>query len=898
MDSEPRLTRGLFAALLAAASAAAGWNAARYLDRALTDGGLGRTGWFCGFAAVAVGLAGFAGWLGWMAFGGEPPNRVRSTLRIRMVVGVLGAVCVGGLSALTVVFAVNDHTGAAVLVGALGLAVYGAVSGSLPDDRDEARTWVVVALAVVSVGCVGGLAVRFAAQDRLLPALLLGGTALLLATIPFLEDVGGWRKQSALNAALVATVGSLGCVGVMLIRGGRLLLASPLLVAATFCFFYLLFTSVEEGQLRRRRQRGAHGRATPRIGISLPAGASALAVPLGTVAWLVVFRGDAGASSTAEDVLRGVGTAAGTACGLLPLQILLLFWLSPRPPRGLLADTAERTRQEALQAVANDEEWRPAASEGSPLAPYPGAGPPPYPYPYSSPGRYPPAGYPPGGYRPDLYDPYVPHPHRRSERVAAELRRLTRQEFGSAPALTHPFDSPAVLGIQMATAHRTGLDIDAVWPRLALVVPPHARRTAQRHDRALTALRVTAVSGILTAVAWGLLALRWAPDRPNAAAVVFVVVAPLLVALAAGHRARERLADAYTVRADLVALHRAELAAALRLPVPRTEAELVAMAGALSGDDPSGGPLVAQKQREAEQEQRRRESEREQSAALRSERERDATAQALTGPQAEALTGDLSGQVLRMLREQLGQEIPAMIIPEVRRMLAAHLEELRATLPAGLLGEPELDLLARQISGYTTGTVSTDLIRHVTDVQGELDARIREAVRSGVEESVTGPQLANFTGYLLVELDPRGHEGAGGDAPTARALEGRIVARPGHKVALALSVVRADQAREVASVLETAPDKPFFVFEPVHIEGGRDAASVDFDAVVDCATLTPLPHRRSLRVTAEGEMTFAFRLPEEEGVHEIWFQLYQGGRLIQVVAVEITARADAAEVSV
>jgi hypothetical protein len=41
---------------------------------------------------------------------------------------------------------------------------------------------------------------------------------------------------------------------------------------------------------------------------------------------------------------------------------------------------------------------------------------------------------------------------------------------------------------------------------------------------------------------------------------------------------------------------------------------------------------------------------------------------------------------------------------------------------------------------------------------------------------------------------------------------------------------------------------------------------------------------------AAAETVFSFRMPDQVGRHEIWFQLYQGGRLVQAVAVHVQAR--------
>jgi hypothetical protein len=118
---------------------------------------------------------------------------------------------------------------------------------------------------------------------------------------------------------------------------------------------------------------------------------------------------------------------------------------------------------------------------------------------------------------------------------------------------------------------------------------------------------------------------------------------------------------------------------------------------------------------------------------------------------------------------------------------------------------------------------------------------------------------------------------------------------------LVLFVVRDPRARGAAATQQTDPDRQFFVLEPVHVEGGRDEPTVQFEAIVDSRTLTPRPQRQTLRTQEEAQTVFRFQMPDKEGCHEVWFQLYQSGRLLQVIAVSIavkaTAPADIGEVS-
>ncbi|MGP3989334.1 hypothetical protein [Streptomyces sp. 3N207] len=195
------------------------------------------------------------------------------------------------------------------------------------------------------------------------------------------------------------------------------------------------------------------------------------------------------------------------------------------------------------------------------------------------------------------------------------------------------------------------------------------------------------------------------------------------------------------------------------------------------------------------------------------------------------------------------------------------------------------DRIAHQVAEAASDRIGTGLERRMSAGLSTLREELQRSVRTSVEEVVSGPPLANFTGFLSLHLltDDRDSAGHG---------DGAVLAYAGSRLRLLLAVTQDDRARDVPAAQETAPDEEFFIFEPVHVQGGRDADTVEFEAVVDSTTLTPLPHRRTLPV-GRGEKqnrVFAFQLPGQEGQHEVWFQLYQAGRLVQAVALTVHAR--------
>ncbi|TPQ20661.1 hypothetical protein [Streptomyces sporangiiformans] len=421
--------------------------------------------------------------------------------------------------------------------------------------------------------------------------------------------------------------------------------------------------------------------------------------------------------------------------------------------------------------------------------------------------------------------------------------------------LTHPLQSAAVITIHRRTALETGLAIDKIWPRIELVAPEQVKRQVRRREQGLLASRLVVASAVCTAGVWLFIALSdLGGFRLEGGSPALLVVGPLLVAAVALVQARRLLAEVYAAKADAVDVFRYDLATSLHLMLPENAHDMIRLASALSGD-PTPYPL----QGHGPQQQ----------FAVDPGLPPGAQLHHLAADVADRLRSDLRADVRDAVREEYA--------------LLVRRDPARATLSA-----PDLAQLARDIAHSAAGPVSSHLKSHLTDLQQKFHQDVRATIRSSLEESVTGPPLTNFVGYLAIELDRRAQSE---EQPPVRAEGGTIRATVGRRVNLVVSVVRDQRAQSLASVVASRPGTDFFVFEPVRVEGGKDARAVSFDAMADSSTLTPLPQRKNLLVHDETQTTFGFQMPEEEGSHEVWFQLYQTGHLVQVVALKIEAEA-------
>ncbi|MBK3520185.1 hypothetical protein [Streptomyces eurythermus] len=456
----------------------------------------------------------------------------------------------------------------------------------------------------------------------------------------------------------------------------------------------------------------------------------------------------------------------------------------------------------------------------------------------------------------------------REREVRERERRFLDQQLGHAkliPAhgggttlrhlLSHPLLSPGVAAVHRDTTLRTGLAIDKMWPRVEVIAPPAIRQRVRRSERRVLIWRLIAASALCTAAVWAVVAYLTATHSGRAddaldpaLLAVLVGVGPLPPAVFAVVQARRQLIESTMAKAQAVDVLRYDLARTMQLELPEDTHSMILLAHALSGDRLPDSPPVRLRHRRT-----------------------------VAEPGGRPATDPTD---LDRLRRDIREEVRR----EVRSALRDASETLLPRSPAPVtLQEEHLSRLARD----TAEPIGNRLKDQLTELVQSLRREMGAVVRTSLDETVTGPPLTNFLGYLAIEPDRR----AENTEPPLRAERGTLKATAGGRISLMLSVVRDRRAQNTAALVAAGAGKEFFVYEPIRIEGGQEAGSVPFEAMVDSSTLTPLPQRKSLSVAHEVQTPFGFRLPEQPGTHEVWFQLYQAGRLIQVTALRIEAEA-------
>ncbi len=147
--------------------------------------------------------------------------------------------------------------------------------------------------------------------------------------------------------------------------------------------------------------------------------------------------------------------------------------------------------------------------------------------------------------------------------------------------VTRPTVHPAAISACDRVATTQGLAVDSVWPRLQTVVAEPFMTQERRQVWYLGIARVLASAslGLLGATALSL-------DHLGATGPELMILA-LLCLVSALASARHRTAVIYALRANLIDVHRVDLARRLSLPIPLTHAEFVAASRTLVREAPA-----------------------------------------------------------------------------------------------------------------------------------------------------------------------------------------------------------------------------------------------------------------------------------------------------------------------
>jgi hypothetical protein len=895
MASRAVVFRTILIGALLAGGAAAGVAGVSFLARTQNGGRFGLLVAGLALGAGALTAAGFSVGLALRSRqSGDRDSAQALHRRRRILFSLLILIAQTGLAWLLIQAASRHHSGAIWLTGLLALATTGlAILTWITGGTDFDKEILVIGLPIVlAQASLGVLTAGFSAEHHLTFAWLLAGLAI--------AESAGWMvlpsadndSADALTWALFASIyivpaaSAIGLLVKFSLDGNAL--AASLTGVAGLVVLLLVLLVFDAVSIPHFDWDFYSGHASPGTTIPAFARVGALVIPIGTIVWAEVSR--VHGPATPVQWLSAVALVILASIGLLILQGLAIVWLRPMTAWSVIASAAQdaRGRGELPYEAFPDrgQEFVPEASRYGPSAReryeaeryererrdqdrYASG-----PYErerrarerylrdrddeqerplrdrYEERERYARELYERERYERDRRDQ-----ERRDQERYEQMRRI-RGSLGTRliRGVIQPVSlTPDTLQSGVDLALSTGLEVDLTWPRLQLVVPPDVRRDVARKERAVAVLRMAAGSAICTALAWPLSA-AVILSGASGAELAASILAPLAVAIAMIVVARSRLADVYLRRVHTTELYRFDLLKALHLPRPRNDAQFAAVSRYV--DYTAGNRPVVWDEN--------------------------------TAPTPEIdltqLRETLAPEVARLAEERIDsllQRQRDLLLRDGTELLERQREQFRNWLAEQALGPEELDRLAVHIAERAAGPVSADLGRQVAQIQEQFSRRLRSTLEEVVGESVLGPSLTNFTGYMTLELHRSSEED-----PKVGSSGGTVRTGPGHELGLVMSVARNQSAARVAP-LSQGPDGSFLVLEPFIIEGGRDAAVAQFDAVADCATLTPLPRRRSLDVADQASIPFRFKLPNSRGQHELWFQLYQAGRLVQAVAVSV-----------
>jgi hypothetical protein len=200
-----------------------------------------------------------------------------------------------------------------------------------------------------------------------------------------------------------------------------------------------------------------------------------------------------------------------------------------------------------------------------------------------------------------------------------------------------------------------------------------------------------------------------------------------------------------------------------------------------------------------------------------------------------------------------------------------------APLPLNRTPPVKIHVGARQ-----RGAEGAGLDRRVMESQRDLREAL-ESLEDRVAPLLTNPTLDNFDGFLTVRLLD-----GGGERPRTR------LDKPEEEYTWPC---KARQPCRLVVQFTKVPAGGAAVWENrIFITAGNDTPHVTFDVVVESDDIGGFPKRDSITFNSKfpsPSMGFEFETPEEVGTHDIFVEVVQSNRLIQVVRTSVTISATA-----
>jgi hypothetical protein len=214
--------------------------------------------------------------------------------------------------------------------------------------------------------------------------------------------------------------------------------------------------------------------------------------------------------------------------------------------------------------------------------------------------------------------------------------------------------------------------------------------------------------------------------------------------------------------------------------------------------------------------------------------------------------------------------------------IPGKMSEIAAYVATGLPGEHKEPFTMAIIIYFTLAGFLAAFIGvrayfrlQASPVGAETLTRVTERLTEQVESLFLGPVLDNYDGFVCAHVSTRDGVALISD----------------EKGLLPIGI----QVGGLVTVWFQAnrPDAAFS--EPVKIQDGRNASRINFDVLIDSDTLKFENGRKSMVVEHKApseRLPFQFESPQQSGTHTVWVQVFQKGRLIQVVTVALRVKGD------
>ena len=214
--------------------------------------------------------------------------------------------------------------------------------------------------------------------------------------------------------------------------------------------------------------------------------------------------------------------------------------------------------------------------------------------------------------------------------------------------------------------------------------------------------------------------------------------------------------------------------------------------------------------------------------------------------------------------------------------MAAQFEAAVEGLQVAGIRSSDLERLSTSISRDISSDLGTRVSGRLETIASSLNDQVKTTVKTTVR-AVVGEPSPTYSGFLSISIENEGE--------ATYTDSGNVEAQAGTVVRFLIAIVLDSRAAHVQAS-RSRPGEDLLVVQPINMVGEQTALSVPFDIVAESSTLLPSPNRARCLVpgtSSGGSQSVSVEMPADRKIFQLWIQLFQAGRLVQAVTLNLKA---------